>query len=393
VLALCDELPDASAGTGNGSTMISAAVLARLGPDVEIDLVCFDDGRRRLDEALASRCRRVVRLPLRSRRASFAAMATSRLPRSAWRRVGRRPVAPTLDLARNADVLYVHGLDAFGLAVAVRRQLQVPTVAHEIDHWSEHLRQRSATRPGPRGWYDRLQGVRTGRLEQAMSALADSYMVVSADDAARLTDSLGRPVEAVPNGVACSEAAGSPLGGGAAIGFLGSLDHAPNVLAVRVLATRVLPLVRRRVPTAELYVAGRHAGPDVLRLAGNGVTVVGEVPDAAAFYRSMALMAYPGTVGTGAKNTVAEAIAAGAAVVASPSAARTLTREGQLVVADGSPAMADAVADLLLDPVRRRALAEAALRWGARLPSWEDAAGSYEWLFRQAAASARSAGG
>jgi glycosyltransferase involved in cell wall biosynthesis len=388
LLALCDDPPDASAGTGNGSTMIAAHVLPRLAPDTELVLAYFDDGRRRLDAAVAARCSAVLSLPLRSRAASLPAAVLSRRPRATWRREHPRALALALPAARRADALYVHGLHAFGLALALRRHVRLPLVVNEVDDWAEHWRRRAGTRRGPARWYDLGQSTRARALERETSAVADGYVVVAPADAARLTAALGRPVRAVPNGVSVSRPAAAHEPDGDALGFLGSLDYPPNVEAVTLLATRVLPRVRAQHPAARLVVAGRHPGPAVHRLAGPAVAVLGEVEDPGAFYRSVAVMVYPGTGGTGAKNTVAEALAAGAAVVASPVAARELPDAGQLVLADSPEAVAEKVVELLREPARRAALQQRARSFAAGLPTWDATARTYSELLRAALARA-----
>jgi glycosyltransferase involved in cell wall biosynthesis len=385
LLALCEDPPDASVRTANGSTLVPASILVRLPDDVEIDLVCFDDGRRRLDPALQSRCRSVVRLPLRSARASAVAALLSPLPRATWRRGGRKAVSRVAELSRDADVLYVHGLHAFGVGVRIQHRLRRPALFSEMDHWSENIRQRAEGLKGLRRRYALVQRARTQNLERAASAVADFYVVVALPDAERLARTLGRSVDAVPNGVAASRSSdGGTWNGAPTLGFLGTLDYPPNVDAVTRLVTEVLPLVRARLPEATVVVAGRKLGHAIERLAGPTVTIVGEVPDAGSFYRSVGVMVYPGELGTGAKNTVAEAIAAGAAVVASSVAARSLPVVGQLVVADGPAGIADAVVPLLQDGAARAQLCRTAAAWGAQTPTWEAAAARCNEMLRSA---------
>src|SRR2546422_840895 len=79
----------------------------------------------------------------------------------------------------------------------------------------------------------------------------------------------------------------------------------------------VFPRVAARVPGARLLIAGRRPPPDVRALAGNGITVLADVPDIREIYERCAVLAFPGELGRGAKNTVLEAMVMGRAVVAS----------------------------------------------------------------------------
>ena len=195
---------------------------------------------------------------------------------------------------------------------------------------------------------------------------------------------------AIPNGVADLDArdrsdaaapttdATAAAGRPPTIGFLGTLAYPPNVDAVRRLVRTVLPRVAERVPGVQVHLAGRRATAEVTVLVGGAVHLRGTVERPADFFREMDVVVFPGDLGTGTKNTLSEALTAGAAVVASRTAARGVPDEGQLVLAGSDEEVARAVTDLLEDPQRRTALGARARAWGAaRLPSWQDAAAAF----------------
>jgi glycosyltransferase involved in cell wall biosynthesis len=79
-------------------------------------------------------------------------------------------------------------------------------------------------------------------------------------------------------------------------------------------------------------------------------------------------------------------MAAGCAVVASPSSARGIEPGEHVTIAPSPAAMGETVATLLLDAERRVAAGTAARRYAAALPSWDDTAARYGELFSRAAA-------
>jgi glycosyltransferase involved in cell wall biosynthesis len=380
LLVVAEDTPDRSAETANGSTMITANVMPLLARSMTVDLAYYADGRRELDDQVAGSCGRVAELPLRGARAGAAAALVRGLPRASWRRTSPAAVGALRSAAADADAIWVHGLHAFAAVCDAVRDTGIPVLAHEIDPWGEHLRRRAATRRGPRRWDDLLQARHVEALERRMFALAAAYSVVSPVDAAALAARLGGPVLTIPNGVQDAPPDGArPLAGVAAgtptLGFLGSLNYPPNIDAVRRLVTGVLPAVTARVPAVQVHVAGRRAGPDVTALAGPRVHLHGTVERPHDFYRGVDVMVFPGAAGTGTKNTLAEALAAGAPVVAAAGAARGVPDDGQLVIADTDQDIAAAVAGLLADPARRAALGERARAWSAaRHPGWDDTA-------------------
>lgn len=377
---MCESPPTLDPATANGSTMIPAHVLPRLGPDVQLDLLWFADRAARPDERVLQRCEQAQSLPLRSPRAALAALPVTRLPRATWQRAGG--AGQVRRLAARADVVYLHGLHVFPLALG----LQTPVVAHEVDPWSHYWQQRADDGSGLRAAYDRGQARRARWLERAVGAAAATYVVVNHDDAARLSAELGRPVTGVPNGVDLGHL--TPRDPAAEecdlLVFVGTLDYPPNVAAVRELATEVLPLVRHERPGARLVVAGRRPVDAVRSLAGEAVQVLGAVADVRAVYARAAVAVYPGTLGRGTKNTVLEALAVGCPVVASPEAARGLPA-GQHAALGRTPLeLASHVLALLDDDDRRRRAGAAAAALAGSLPDWDAVAATYEGLLRDA---------
>lgn len=370
LLAVCESPPTTDATYGNGSTLISARVLPRLPSDIELHVAYFVDRPAAPDAAVLLRAQDVTRLSVRGDRTALLAQPMTRLPRASWQRAHARD--RVRELARDVDVVYLHGLHTFGLASGLER----PCVVHEVDPWSLYWHTRARTRRGAHRWYDRAQAARAAALEHRLAQVARGYVVVNPDDAAVLSVQLGRRVEAIPNG---TDRTSRLSGDGAVVqehlvGFVGTLDYPPNVEAVRTLCIDVMPCLRRLVPGVRLLIAGRRPVAEVLRYAADDITVVGEVEQTSDVFRQLAVTVYPTTTGRGTKNTVLEALAVGCPVVASPAAASGVADPSGLLVATDAGETAGLVAQLLTDPARRATASRAAARSALGLPSWADAA-------------------
>ncbi|HEX7155301.1 MAG TPA: glycosyltransferase family 4 protein [Thermoanaerobaculia bacterium] len=197
------------------------------------------------------------------------------------------------------------------------------------------------------------------RYEIGTLDACDALVPITEDDA-REFRALGctRPMHVLPGGVELE-----PLDRSSerpsAVGFLGSLDYRPNQEAALWIAEELQP----RIVVAELHVGGSNA-PAWLR-ARLGGTFVPEVPDAAAFLRSMTVVVSPLFAGGGMRIKILEAMALGKAVVSTTIGASGLdvTHGENIVIADDAASFAAAVQELLREPSRAVAIGDAGRRF------------------------------
>ena len=241
----------------------------------------------------------------------------------------------------------------------------------------------------------RREGRKLAAFEREVAARADISLFVSEAEAAlfRARSGLaGADVRALQNGVdldyydpdaprrrpgsgpdeADADETGPRPSPGSLIVFTGQMDYAPNIDAVRWFAGEVMPLL----PGARFAIVGRKPAEAVRRLAGPRIVVTGAVPDVRAWLAAADVVAAPLRIARGIQNKVLEAMAMARPVVASPAAYEGIEAEPgrHLLVADGAGAQAEAIAGLLADPARARAMGRAArarmveaYRWEARL--------------------------
>jgi glycosyltransferase involved in cell wall biosynthesis len=135
----------------------------------------------------------------------------------------------------------------------------------------------------------------------------------------------------------------------------GNMRYPPNRDAAEWLIAEIGPLTRRRVPGLRVVIAGRGAAG----LAGaDGVEVLSDVPDVGALLRRSRIALAPLRGGTGSPIKVLEAVAAGAAVIATPWVAEALWLD--LETAADAEGFACSIERLLSDETERRRRLEAA---------------------------------
>ena len=127
--------------------------------------------------------------------------------------------------------------------------------------------------------------------------------------------------------------------------FVGAMDYPPNVDAVRWFAGEILPLVRRRLPTARFYIVGSNPTPAVQSLAKiDGVHVTGRVADVRPYMKFASAVVAPMRIARGIQNKVLQPMAMGLVTIVTPDALEGIEAEGgrEVLLAADAQGLADA---------------------------------------------------
>ena len=282
------------------------------------------------------------------------------------------------------DLVEIH-LQAMAQYVEATARRGIPCVLVDYDPastWADELRGAAS---GPRRLVRRLEAAAWRHYERATRPRFDAIVVFAKRDLDAVRPTAGGAiVTRVPLAVDVPERPLDPVGSEPpSIVFVGSFGHPPNVDAAIWLAGTIFPRVVALVPEARLELVGHAPGDAVRALAGGAVTVHASVPDVTPYLDHAAVVVAPIRIGGSMRMKVLESLAAGKALVASPRAAEGVEELAgeQLLVAENTEEMADALASLLLDPARRRGLAESARRWAESNLGWERGVAAFEELY------------
>lgn len=203
-------------------------------------------------------------------------------------------------------------------------------------------------------------------LEPVIEKLA---VRIAVSEAARLTLTQHLETDAIviPNGIFAEKFRAGvirPEWTGNTLGFMGRFEEPRKGLGVLLDA---LPIVARFIPDVRVFVAGPGEGDDVMKKVDpqirNRVTFLGRLDEKekADFLSSVSLYVAPNTGGESFGIILAEAMAAGASIVASDIAAfASLLGDGKygtLFESENSPDLAKKVIDLLRDSKKRKEIA------------------------------------
>lgn len=159
------------------------------------------------------------------------------------------------------------------------------------------------------------------------------------------------------------------------VAFVGNFGHLPNRDGLKWLLDEIWPIVRARVPDAELHVAGPELPDYVLASTPAGVRILGFVQNVGDFLDRAAVAVVPYRFGGGVKIKALDAMAHGCPVVATTVGAEGLRveRGRQLLIEDDAEGFAAAVSRLLNSRELQislgeagRAHVEATFSWAAK---------------------------
>jgi glycosyltransferase involved in cell wall biosynthesis len=282
------------------------------------------------------------------------------------------------------DLVEIH-LQAMAQYVEAPARRGLPRLLVDYDPasaWADELRGAAS---GPRRLVRRLEVEAWRRYERATRPRFDAIVVFAERDLDAVRPTAGDAIlTRVPLAVDVPAQPLDPVGSTPpTIVFVGSFGHPPNVDAAIWLAETIFPRVVALVPEARLELVGQAPGNEVQALAGGAVTVHASVPDVTPYLSRAAVVVAPIRIGGSMRMKVLESLAAGKALVVSPRAAEGVEELAgeQLLVAADSEEMVDALASLLLDPARRRRLAESARRWAESNLGWERGVAAFEELY------------
>lgn len=351
------------------------------GHTVDLVTLCSTDTVTRPEHEawLASRCRRVEMIPMRTSESVVeAGLGLLRgLPfqvgylhsRAQRRRALELAGAEGYDVAfgfyiRSAEVLraVAGSAKASVLSMGLSQTLNTKRLACNAAAWHERL-------------FYRFEHHRVEAYEAQIWKRFSRVAMISQSDVEAVAKACvrrGQPVigNAIlgPHGIDTERSVPAGVGAEQAgmVVMTGVMRYAPNVEGARWFCRHVWPLVRSRHPGAKLFLVGRDPAPAVRALHGSaGVEVTGTVDEMSDWIARAAVCVAPIRCAAGQQNKLLEAMALGKAVVATPEA-----NEGtgglpgrDLLVASGADAFADATVEALGDAALRTRLGRAARRF------------------------------
>ncbi len=158
--------------------------------------------------------------------------------------------------------------------------------------------------------------------------------------------------------------------------FTGHMSNPNNETAAKYLVQEIAPLIWKDMPQVHVQIVGSEPSPTVKALGCDRVTVTGRVEDMRPYLWNAGVVLLSMRSGTGIKNKLLEAWAAGAPVVATPLACQGVpVVDGENLLLGTTPQeLAQATCALLADRDKRQAVAAKGRETVVRELTWAAAA-------------------
>ena len=283
------------------------------------------------------------------------------------------------------DIVHVESIFLTPYMPVIRRYSQAKVIlrAHNVEHLIWKRVAHSTGRGLKRQYIKHLSlTLRAYELEHLQDY--DGVVCITRNDAEYfLANGCRRPITSIPFGVEVmssefealssafgvrrfefrsSEMADMPIKSELSLFHIGAMDWMPNQESIAWLLEEVWPVIHSEVPQAHLYPAGRKMPKCWLDANIDGVTVVGEVPDAMEFIADKDINVVPLLSGSGIRVKIIEAMSVGKVVVATTVAAHGIdyTDGKDLLIADSPADFARQIKRCLIDREFCHSVGEAA---------------------------------
>lgn len=263
------------------------------------------------------------------------------------------------------DIVHVESIFLTPYVPLIRKHSDAKVIlrAHNVEHLIWKRVAQSCQNPLKR-WYLKHLSLTLRAYELEHINDYDGIVCITRNDADLFgKEGCRKPIVIIPFGIDTGEVPTVDMEPNSLF-HIGAMDWLPNQESIRWLLEEVWPVVHREVPQAKLYLAGRKMPSQWMEATIEGVSVIGEVPDAMYFIGSKKINVVPLLSGSGIRVKIIEAMSIGKVVVTTTVGAQGIDySDGEnILIADTPEQFAQQIKRCLDDDAFCKRVGEAAAR-------------------------------
>lgn len=259
------------------------------------------------------------------------------------------------------DIVLIDGVFMASYIPLIRQHSKAKIVlrTHNVEHqiWERHL---AIEKNQLKKLYLTLQNNRLKIYEINAFKQADAIATITDEDKKNIASMVpGKPIVTCLTGIDLDRykiimEASKPN----TMFHFASMDWMPNVEAVDWLLSEVWTEVEKKLPGAELIIAGRGMPERFKTLASQTIKVITEVESSSGFYATYDIMLVPLWSGSGLRIKLVEGFAYGKPIITTSIGAEGIPyRQGHnVIIADTANDFAEAIVAVLSDPAYKQQL-------------------------------------
>jgi polysaccharide biosynthesis protein PslH len=205
----------------------------------------------------------------------------------------------------------------------VRSENRTKTLDY-MDAFSKGMERRAKNTNLFTRWVYSWEASKQKKYEKDIFSSFDSHCIITEEDQNCIDLSRKKEIKIIRNGVDFNYFIPQKAPIKYDIVFVGNMGYAPNIDAAQFLCNDILPLIKMKIPTVKILLAGAEPSLTVQNLKSETVEVSGWLKDIRTAYSESNIFIAPMRIGTGLQNKLLEAMAMNKACVTTPLANKAL---------------------------------------------------------------------
>lgn len=266
------------------------------------------------------------------------------------------------------------------------QDLPFPKTIDYMDTFSAGMQRRAKRSRGILKMIFRREALLLKHFEAAVFKKFDHHTIISEQDRDLLNIPAKHDILIIPNGVDTDffspETDSEPT---FQLAFVGNMGYHPNVMAVKYLVNKILPLVNKSTPDVKILIAGARPTSEVKNLQSEQIEITGWIEDIRDAYDNARIFVAPIFLGSGQQNKILEAMSMGLPCITTPMVNNAIGApvNKAILLADNPKTFASQILHLLVNPEEQQKIGRAARAFVEQNYSWQHSVSIFAKLFEK----------